>query len=203
MQYATTHLTRLLCALLFLISFLISTHGYSQLILAAPGEVEGAIKLRMMPFYGYEGQWHAVFKEVNESGDTVVHHAAATLSITRDSVRFKRDSSELRFDFQWESPAARKFVDIQSMRLWYSWDTDKYIISLEPLPKSGLFLSYGCWPTFDFQKRELFYEKEDVHNPFIMTHWKLFDERIAVELKTRNKETNTVRWRKIVFDRIK
>jgi hypothetical protein len=181
---------------------LATTSCYSQLSLAAPGEVEEAIKIHMMPFYGYEGDWHLVFKEIGDS--TIVAHANATLSIYRDSVKFKRDSAELHFDIHWESKAIKKFVDMASLKISYSWDSEKYIMSIMHLPNDGVISGSAAWPTMDFQKRELFYESKSAsRNRLTMTHWKLFDDKIVFELKIRSANSNHIRHQFFTFERVK
>jgi hypothetical protein len=174
----------------------------TQVTLAAPGEVEGAIKLHMMPFYGYEGDWHVVVKEPTESGDTIVTRGEATFTIVRDSIRFKRDSAALTFKFKWKTKTDQRSVEMHTIEVRYSWDAGKHIVSVEHWPDPATVIVSPAWPIMDFSKRELYYEVYDHPSVLVKTHWKLFDDKIYVELKRRTSKWNTYRTQFLTFDRL-
>jgi hypothetical protein len=181
--------------------FLISVPTYSQTKFAAPGEVAGAIRVNMLPFYRYAGAWQVAVKESQNKKDTIVSRGEATAIIRTDSIRFKRDSSEITFIFKWESDFIRDFMDMNDLSIRYSWDMEKYFVSITHEPRFGTWTGTACSPALDVDSRELLFNTQtNPKHPITFNRWKLLDERISMELKQRTTD-NTIRHRIIIFQR--
>jgi hypothetical protein len=163
--------------------------------------IEEQIRVRMRPFYEFSGPWRVTVKEVNERNDTVSFEGKCFGKITQDSIRFKRDSAELKFDFTWSTQTAEDFMDIDAIRIAYWWDSGRYSMSVDHELRQQATMRSNSFPQFDDARRELFFVEQEGKGPIALTHWKFSNKRIVSILKQRRLAQNTFRTRLLIFER--
>ena len=175
-----------------------------EIRLTISGGIEESIKLHMLPFYGYGGNWKVLVKEVIPSGDSIEFHGKAVCIVAQDTIRFKRDSAAIKFTFQWESQITQEFMDMMTLEVRYSWDAEKYFVSLEHEPKFQQWTSSSCTPEFSVPRRELYFVAGlNSKNLIVFNQWKLEDNKMTVIIKQKTgPELGKFRTRKMILDRI-
>jgi hypothetical protein len=172
-------------------------------------DIKETIHLRMLRFYGYSGNWKVTIKEWSEDRDTILFKGMAEGRIkTKSDVA--KDSSELTFDFSWDTKFDSEMIDMSEITIGYNWEDEKYRVFLHHLPKNETWIvSFYAMKADEVVKADeviasmTFYSElfQKTQQPIPFSKWFFEDNRVIMTLYQRRID-ESIRMRIFDFERL-
>jgi hypothetical protein len=163
-----------------------------------------AIHNHMQPILGFIGEWNVNVKEVN-GNDTLRFHGTATSRIHRDSIRFKRDSASIKFNFTWEAKLTQDILDIKSIDVNYLVDAERYSVIINHEFRDG-WRTNAYSPKLDTANQKLYFFNSDTKysdHPIVLSQWVFNDDKIVLTHRERRPDPKQYRMLILTFPRKK